>query len=475
MALYNFSLWTKAYPDITNRIQGSVLSWDGVTVIASIIDTTAMHPSRLWSYAGLPRANYKWSLDEIDGSGIIVRNLSNFDAVPSVIDGELTRNKEQLQVNAADSGLVSGLNTATLDGTDGKPDFRGWKIVIAPYGDIRNILVEGLDYTWVSDTGVFSLLQGEFFAAGAWWTFLFISQTQTQGNSAPTIFDYSTRLITTESTINYSDFGNAILVESEDTYIKVSIPSIVTIPVGRDVKVEIGGTGINCVEFSPFGTDTIGFLRGKLYGYSGESFIMRRYQHADLTNQWRVYSASGNFATAGNLFGANQIQSGILLAKLLNGSSESIFQYSRIYNEIVLNLPGTQVCTYANHATGNNKYLFSLEGTGGNAGKFFFPDLRGVTYKNNNAGKAGDFEDWALVDARHETDIYTNAAGVGAGSHFGGGVTLRGNMGTFQSLINGYSALTNSPCKTDGTAFSGANISTETKVKSVLINPYILI
>ena len=387
MALYNFSLWTKPYPDITNRIQGSVLDWSGATIITSIIDTTAGHPSRLWSYAGLPYANYKWSLDEIDGSGIIIRNLSNFDAVPSVIDGLLTRDKVQIQVGVALSGLVAGAATALFNGAGGVPDFTGWKIIVFPYGDTRNALIEGLDYTFNQTT----LLQGELFAANAWWTFVFVAQTQTQGNSAPTIFDYSTRLMTTTGNILYTDFGNALLIKQIGTYGEYSLPDITTIPVGRPLEVEVGGTGILASKFITYGADIIAFLRGNLIAYPGESFTIVRYQNPDLSNEWRVKFPSGNFARVGDLVNANSIQSGMLLAKLANGDSVSTLTYARLFNEIVIQLPGAQRSTYAAHGTGNNKYLFSAEGTGGDAGKFYLPDYRGLWTASNNTGKAGDF------------------------------------------------------------------------------------
>lgn len=391
MALYFLALKSKAYPDITNRIRGSVKSWDGATTIVSIIDDTAGHPARLWNYPGLPRNNYQWILEEINGGGIAIRTLSEFMVTPSTVDGLLTRDKEQLQVDATDSGLVSATNTATLDGTGGIPDFRGWKVAIAEYGDIRNLLVEGLDYTWDSDLGKLDLLQGEYFQPSAWWTFLFIAQSQTQGNSSPIINDYSTRLLTVTTNIVYEDFGNAVLIKQVGVYGEYSLPDITTIPVGRPLEVEVGSSGILASKFKTYGADIIAFLRGNLIAYPGESFTIVRYQNTDLSNEWRVKFPSGNFARVGDVIGANSIQSGMLLAKLANGDSVSTLSYARIFNDIVLQLPPAQRSTYAAHGTGNNKYLFSAEGTGGDAGKFYLPDLRGLWIAANNSGKAGDF------------------------------------------------------------------------------------
>jgi hypothetical protein len=467
MALYFLALKSKAYPDITNRIRGSVKTWDGATTVVTIIDSTTGHPARLWNYPGLPRANYQWVLEEINGSGVAIRTLSDFMVVPSTIDGLLTRDKEQLQVDAPNSGLVSGTSSATLDGTGGVPDFRGWKIVIAEYGDIRNILVEDLDYTWDITTGQLEILQGEQFQHLAWWTFLFTAQTQTQGNSSPIINDYSTRLLTETSAILYEDFGNAILIKQAGVYGEYSLPDITTIPVGRPLEVEIGLSGILASKFLTYGSDIISFLRGNLVAYPGESFTIVRYQNPDLSNEWRVKYASGNFARCGDIVGANQIQSGMLLAKLANGDSVSKYAYARIFNDIVLNLPSTQRCAYADHNVGNNKYLFSAEGTGGSSGLFYFPDYRGLTLKGNNTGKAGDFEDWMMVDHKHEETV-----GLVPSSIFGRGTVSR-LSGDYNGTNNHLCDLTSSPRNTDGSDM--ANIGSEIKVKSVLTNTYILI
>lgn len=471
MSTVTLNAYSKAYPAINvNRIRASVLSFDGVTVIASIYENQP-HLARVWSFAGLQRNNYGFSLDEIDGGGNVVNNLAAFDVTPGELSGAVVRNDEQYQVGTAGSGLVTGANSAVFDGTGApaKPDFRGWTIVPSALTE-RGILVLGLDYSWDSVTGTFTLLQaGDKFQTAMWWNFHFDSQTNIAGNSVPTVFDYAVRQVTVTGNILYSDFGNILISKPVGVYIEQSLPLITTVPVGRLLRILFEN---GCTRVLPFAGDTINFLRGSIYGMTGESCIIFRFQKADLSNEWRVLDPSGNFANVGFDIHAEQIQSGVINAKLLNGSSELATQYARIYNEVVLNLPITQVCNYDDHATGNNVYLFSLANSANpaNAGKFFFPDRRGLTYKNNNIGKPGDFEDWAFVDHKHESEIYS----AGSGGHFGWGPTTRTFMGTLYSLITGLAALTSGMVKTDGTAIV-SNIDTEVKVKSILINPYILI
>ena len=107
--------YSKAYPSITNRIRASVfLETDPFALVASIIDTTVGHPARVWHFPGLPRANYGFSLDEIDSGGAVVANLALFSVVPSQIDGTLVRDDEQIKVGTT-PGFDSGLNSVFFD------------------------------------------------------------------------------------------------------------------------------------------------------------------------------------------------------------------------------------------------------------------------------------------------------------------------------------------------------------------------
>jgi len=52
-------------------------------------------------------------------------------------------------------GFMPNTNTATLDGTNGTDDWRGWTPILYRYGAI---LFEDVDYSWVVATGVLTLL-----------------------------------------------------------------------------------------------------------------------------------------------------------------------------------------------------------------------------------------------------------------------------------------------------------------------------
>lgn len=384
---------TKAYPSITNRIRASVYrSFDPFALVATIIDTTVGHPSRVFHFPGLPRDNYGFSLDEIDGGGTPINNLALFDVVPGTIDGLLQRNDEQPQVGIT-TGFVAGATSFTFDGTGGKPDYTNWEIVPSELTG-RGILVRGVDYSWDKVTGILQLLlTGDVFANGNYYNIHFEPIQNPAGNSYPTITDFDIVLITTDTSTDVTYFGKKVIAEPVSQLIEVTLPDILTVPQGRKMLFEHGGADLTCVKFKPFGGTTINWLRGNIFTHPGESLSIYRFHRGVGDDEWRVDDADGNFKTVGLVVGDDEIQGDVFNRQIMNGLIADIRQYARIYNEVVLNLPLTQVVDYDAWATGNNKYFFSKSNSAdpGNLNKFHFPDRRGLFEKNNSSGKAGDF------------------------------------------------------------------------------------
>jgi hypothetical protein len=384
---------SKAYPFITNRIKASVRQETGGAIIASIIDTTSGHPQRVWSFSGLPRNNYQFSLDEIDGGGSVVNNLALFSVVPGQVDGLLCRDDEQIRVGTT-PGFVTGATSAIFDGTSGKPNYIGWEIVPSELTG-RGILVRELDYSWDKITGVFSLLiTDDTFPANIYYNIHFDPVQNPIGNSYPTITDFGINLITADTVLDDSYFAKKLIVEPSGNYVKITLPDISTIPQGRKMMVEIGGTGIRCAKFLPNGADTINFLDGILIANSGESFSIYAYARPASPIEWRVCDTEGNFKKVGLIVSADHNESERQDMKLLNGDSLNKFKYSRLFEEVVSQLPLVQVCDYDVWSTGNNKYLYSFANSSdpGHADEFHIPDRRGLFEQNNKAGKAGDYD-----------------------------------------------------------------------------------
>jgi hypothetical protein len=387
--------YSKAFPLITNRIRAAVfLETDLSAPVATIIDSTVGHPVRIYHFPGLQRANYAFSLDEINGSGDPINNLAYFDVVPSAISGVLVRDDEQIKVGTT-PGFDNGNQVAVFDGTSGKPNYVGWRIVPSELTG-RGILVEGLDYSWDAVTGTFTLLQaGDKLITDTWYNIHFDGLVS-PADSIQTINDFSSRIVTADDNILVTDFGANIIVESAGPYIELQLPAISTIPQGRPCTIEtvkVIGSGVHCVKLVPNGADVINFLRGSIYLMDNESICIYRFRRPDTTNEWRVRYSDGNFKKVGQLISQDYIQTGAISAQLTDGSIKDKFQYARIYNEHVLNLPAAQVVNYDDWLTGNNKYFFSLANSANpaNANKFHFPDRRNLFERNNNAGKAGDF------------------------------------------------------------------------------------
>lgn len=435
--------YSKAWPNITNRIRASIfLESDPLAPVATIIDTTAGHPQRIYHFAGIPRANYGFSLDEIDGNGDVVSNLALFDVVPSQIEGYLTRNDEQIQFGVTPITMAAE-NKLMFDGSGGSPDYRGWDIVPSELTG-RGIMVEGLDYSWDSDTGEFELLlDGDIFENGQWYNIHFNPKNASQGGSEPTIIDFSSRVIESDETLLVSDFGNSVILDLSGSYAEITLPPINTVPIGRPLSIEMEGNvgnSIRCAKLNVNDYDSVDikFVTGSLYLISNERLEIYRYRKSDSSNEWRIKSYSGNFFNVGKSSSEDLVQGTVYGKQLLDGSIKDVFQFARIYNEFVLKLPLNQVCNFDDWSTGNNKYLFSFANSSdpSNVNKFHFPDRRGIFERNNKDGKAGDYKDDQVKISNLSVTVNQGNSYTGNG---GSGIVGRGSSSpnTFSLQVQG--------------------------------------
>lgn len=105
-----------AYPTISNRIRVDISTQlDPLTIVATEIDAIAGHPARIWSFPGLPRTNYRFVMNEIDGSGNPINQLAYFDVVPNLLDGGLARDDEQIFPGVT-PGFYDGATHIRFDG-----------------------------------------------------------------------------------------------------------------------------------------------------------------------------------------------------------------------------------------------------------------------------------------------------------------------------------------------------------------------
>lgn len=396
MATTVLNIQTKAYPSISNRIRTSVyLQSDPQAFVASEIDSNIGHPSRIWTFPGLPRNNYGVLIDEINGSNVAINNLGDFYTVPSTLEGAVYRPDEQVTVGLTPN-LVDGFDKFTFDGTNDSPDWRGWNVWLTEIGG-RGVMIEGVDFNYDIDFGEVALIQlGDAFASGTTYHAHFDPIQNPAGNSYPTVRDFKINLVDADITLDSTYFGDRLLVEPAADYVEITLPDIVTVVQGRMMDVEVSGSSLKCVKFLTQGGTTINFLRGNLYANTNECFSIYKYIRSvtPLVLEWRVCNAEGHFKTLGRIVDEDFTQTDVYNSKLLDGSIESIFKFARHYNDFVLNLPVVQRCNFDDWNTGNNKYLYSLANSANpsNANKFHFPDRRGLYKRANNTGKAGDYQ-----------------------------------------------------------------------------------
>jgi len=481
MATVVLDAYSKGYPFITNRIKASVLSATSpFAVVASIIDTTVGHPQRIYHFPGLPRNNYGFSLDEIDGAGLVVQNLALFSIVPASIDGLLTRKDEQIRVGTT-PGLVAGTTQFVFDGTETspgsgifKPDYIGWDIIPYEIGGGRQLMIAGVDYQWDKVTGTFDLLiAGDAFADMQYYDIRFNAVQQAAGNSYPTVTDFGINLITISTNLDESFFGKKLICEPAGDYIEVTLPDINTVVDGRKMMVEVSDIAHKCVKFVPFGAEVIKWLRGNLMACGSESFSIYKFSRPGLDPEWRVCETDGNFKKVGQSTSDDVTGPDAINKLLLDGSSVDIQKYARLYEEFVLQLDAGQVVNYDAWSTGNNKYFFSLANSANpaNANKFMIPDRRDLFERNNKTGKAGDWFNWNLAEHYHfvfNTNSSTGTNPIGA-DKYAMFQNEQGGIGDFKYTIaaNGTEPTV---CRT-----SKSGSGTEVYPKHYLINKYVLI
>lgn len=429
---------SKAYPAIANRIRAAIyLQTDPQAFIAQIIDITAGHPARIWSFPGLPRNNYGFTLDEIDGAGLVLNNLALFDVVPGTIDGALVRDDEQITVNTT-TGLVAGSSGFVFDGTGGKPNYIGWEIVPSEINGGRNILDEGVDYSWDSVTGTFTLLiVGDVLISGQKFNIHFNDILNPAGNSYPTVTDFTIVLVTVSTVLDATYFGKKLIVEPAGVYCEITLPDITTVVQGRRLMVEIGGTGVRCVKFKKTGADIINFLRGSIYANTRETFSIYKYTRAGV-HEWRICEADGNFKNVGQVVSDDLVQADVFNKQRLDGSSLLNTQYARLYNEVVLHLPIAQVVNYDDwDDTVANKRFYSLANSANpaNANKFIIPDRRGDFERATVAEIAGTHQLSENKEHGHAIRSTSNGPGVEDGAdvvrgHVPGTIPTRGTEST---------------------------------------------
>lgn len=368
---------------------------DPGAIVASIIDSTAGHPARIYDFPGLERQNCQFSLDEINGSGDPIRNIALFDVVPGTLEGLLCRPNEQIRTDIT-PGFTSGSNSFVFDGTGGKPDYRGWELTISQIAG-TNFLVKTEEFDWDKETGTGTLLNAGDIFNGAYQV-IFDQQQQTAGGSVSNNQDFGILFKTSDYNIDVTDFSKKIIAEPDGNYMELLLPPIATVPQGRRIMVEVGGTHMATVKMTPRDGEIINFFRGNLYGITGESFAIYKFiRDIETENyEWRVDQEYGNFKTVGQkvtTYFPSVVGYNVQNTQRYNGDLLDKNQCARLYNDFLELLPLDCVCDFDDWATGTNKYLWSYANSSNpaNVNLFHCPDLRDIFEKATGDDNAGTY------------------------------------------------------------------------------------
>jgi len=268
---------------------------------------------------------------------------------------------------------------------------------------------KNIDYTWNKSTGVFSLAQvGDVFAPNEWFNVEFEAQNNAITQSTPTISPIfsAAKIITANYSINAgTDFGAILIIDPPGDYIELTLPDIATVVEFRPVTIEMRRSSTNkCCKIITQSGQLIDWMgpsgpRDDLYICPNEK--IKIYNFIDRTNpsspvaMWRTLDESGNFLKVGHQIGSDNITTNMFNVVEFVGTQCDIFQFARLYNDHVLQLP--VVVNYDDWGTlPNFRLFFSLANSSdpANAGKFFIPDRRNLVEKIADSTRLpGSFQD----------------------------------------------------------------------------------
>jgi len=476
MSTVNLNIYTSAWATITNNIVCNVYAQsDPSAIVATLTDTTTGHPARTWSFPGLARANYRFEFLEVTTSGITVQSLGSMDVVPSSENGYTFRSPALIQCGVT-TGVSSGTNSLTLDGTGGAPDIRGWAINIERIS--MGTIKPGTDYSYNQTTGLITLLNsGDIFQPNEWFNISFQPQTNVVADSVPSLNVFnSAAIVNGNYSILTTDFGTKLIIKptTSNGYLELQLPDIATVVANKVLFIEMDGG--NCAKFITHSGNVINWLQGgrtNLFICPNEKLSIYKFIDTSTgspVSSWRIHDAYGNFMNVGQMTSDDQIQANVYNKIALVGTQCDVYQQARLYNDFVLALPSGQVCNYDDWGTGNNKYKYSLANSSisSNANKFMVPDRRNLFERMTNGTRvAGDFQ----------------ADTVGTHDHIMHGKGSIGGSGSRNFLSKGNNAYSggggdnfggsNTP---DTTLRTGDNASgQETAPKNYAVNKYVLI
>lgn len=451
------NIYTGAFPTITaNSLKYVVYKqadypaeYDSQTFAPGV----SGHPIRTVTFPGLPDANYKWKLLEMNGL-TVVREIGSFDVVPGASNIGY-KPPIEIQVGVT-TGLTATATTFQFDGTAGTYDWRGWDIYVERVG--QGTMYKTVQYSWDTATGIFTLLTpGDAFGDEELFNVEFGLKTDLMAPVERREIFSDVMVVTAATTLVAGDVGKNILIKGASGSFDITLPDITTVQSNVPFYFEAGIGSHKCVKIKTVSGQIIDWLKGSRTDIKiGVCESLMLYRHNDgSTDRWRVFKADGNFRTVGRIITTDaDITVQEFNCVPLDGASLSTSDYARLYEDFVQQLPPSQVCNFADWATGNNRYKYSYA----SGGVFKVPDRRNMYLRNTNG-----------------TDLPGVYQEDNVGS-FSGSLTLpKGNSYTGAPNNTRIGNGLDSTGQDKSIPFSYTAVIAETRPKSVIVKQYVLV
>lgn len=445
---------------------------DPLAEVASqtLANTGGVVPETQWSFPGLDRTNYDCKVLEVDGSDNVLQLYNKFEFVPNENNTEW-HDPILIKIGVTDipgktptTVFPSGVNTVTV------PDWVGW--VIRPERIGSGQMKEGVDYSWDSVTGIWTLLVvGDVFVNDEFFFVTFDPRVNIGGgvNNADGVLFSQVKLVTNTTTLTTSDMGKMILVQGTVSYLEITLPDITTVTENKITPFEFSRGTLKCCRIKTYTGQTIDWLQGNradLYGCPNESIQIYKRVNVDTTQNWRVFHSDGNFRNVGQQVSDDMNPSNVFNKVYLDGSAISSTDYARLYNDYVLRLPSSQVCNYSDHATGDNIYKWSFKD--GTTGNFYVPDHRNIYERpTNGTDLPGTFQQDQIISHEHITNAWN-----GTSQPFGTDAAALTNAGAYNGTVTNNADLTSPPVDSSGATLT--KMGTETRPISRITRKYVL-
>lgn len=459
MATVTPRIYTGAFPTISNPLKYAIYAASDPFAEIDSQTFNAPHPERAVSFPGLERINYVLKIIEMFEGAPLRTVVDNFNFNPD--NNDLKYRSPEILIAGTTPGFDAGASAFVFDGTAGKPDWRTWTPIMQPPG--FSPWLEGYDYTWDSVTGTLTMINGYVFDMD----FRVLAEFQTivspgASGGVPTGRMFTEVLeITSDITLTPDDFGKKILINPSSTYLKITLPAIITVMQNKTIFFETGvDTGTPyCVEIATEGSTQWAFGqagRTSMFMVACESFTAYRYGL-----YWHVQEAVGNYKNVGEQTASDADE--MLGAIQLSGQSISSVQFKRLYSEFVTQLPSSQVVPYASWSSNKTKWSY-VDGFG----NFRVPDRRNMHERNSNASFiAGNYLAPAVGEHTHfmfgndaaGNDEITDTSGVSKANSDGGNLGYRLTKSAGDANVG----------------ISGKNSTSENFVSSYFINRFVKI